>query len=112
MIITFGGTILIFKWLFKSPTEAYLKILKRIEGYRLYLVSSFKESAGKSGVIPSSLHKHLPYAVAFGIDCREVMIRQTQAEGYSGRSHIFSIGDFSASLFKKGRKIEDFKEGR
>jgi len=100
MIAILGGVNLMFKRLLRSPTEAYIKLLERIRGYCAFLESSFKKE-GQSGGIPPSLQRHLPYAVALGIDCRRVMIRQGQAGWYSGSFGGFSVLDFSASVNKK-----------
>lgn len=111
MITVMGGVNLMFKWLLRSPTEAYTKLLDRIAGYRLFLETSFNKGASQSGGIQLSLQRHLPNAVALGIDCGKITIRQGQTEWYSGSTGFFSVGEFLSSINKKGWR-KGFDQGR
>jgi len=98
-------TLIMFYRLLKSPTEAGSKIMNRIEGFRKFLavnyerVRTFGERSETDA--PPFLEKHLPYAIALGIDSEYVSIRAKNLEWYAGRPGGFSAYDFTSSLKMK-----------
>jgi len=100
--------LIVFYWLLKAPTEVGSKITGKIEGFRKFLAVNY-EKVRASGERPETdappfLEKHLPYAIALGIDSEYVSIRAKSLEWYAGRPGGFSPYDFTSSL-KMRRKV-------
>jgi len=100
--IVLGIMLTVFYRLLKAPTEAGSKIMGRIEGFRKFLVVNYEKPRppreGLETDAPPFLEKHLPYAIALGIDSEYVSIRATSLEWYAGRPGGFSPYDFTSSL--------------
>jgi hypothetical protein len=83
-------------------------MVSRIEGFRKFLAVNY-EKARSFGERPETdappfLEKHLPYAIALGIDSEYVSIRAKSLEWYAGRPGGFSAYDFTSSLKMKGKE--------
>jgi hypothetical protein len=97
-----GILTLTFSVLLKAPTPLGRKVLDGIEGFRLFLGASYGRiraaGGGAATDAPPYLARHLPYAMALGIDSQQSSILGTRPAWYAGRSGGFSPEDFAASL--------------
>ena len=101
-----GGILsLTFYFLLKVPTPLGRKVLDGIEGFGLFLGASYGRfrAAGRGAATkaPPFLARHLPYAMALGIDSQQSSILGTRPAWYAGRSGGFSPEDFAASLRRR-----------
>lgn len=92
-----------FYFLFRAPTPLGRKVLDEIEGFSLFLGASEGRTRSAPGATAGAqvLARHLPYAMALGIDGERVSILAGRPAWYSGRSGGFSPKDFSASLRRR-----------
>ena len=100
---TFGFLGLLFYFLLKTPTMEGRKLLDKIAGYRDALAANYrKEESGTSdpGISPF-LARHLPYAMALGIECDRLAFRWDSTAWVTGRSGGFSVRDFVASIRRR-----------
>jgi hypothetical protein len=97
-----GILALTFSVLLKAPTPLGRKVLNGIEGFRLFLGAGYgrihSAGGGAARDAPPDLARHLPYAMALGIDSQQSSILGTRPAWYAGRSGGFSPEDFAASL--------------
>jgi predicted transcriptional regulator len=103
--VVLSTMLIVFYRLLKAPTEIGSKIMGRIEGFRKFLAANY-EKARAFGERPETdappfLEKHLPYAIALGIDSEYVSIRAKTLQWYAGRPGGFSPYDFTSSLKMK-----------
>ena len=95
----------VFYRLLKAPTQAGSKLMGRIEGFGKFLAVNYAKTRGlrqrPETDAPPFLEKHLPYAIALGIDSEYVSIRAKSLEWYAGRPGGFSPYDFTSSLRMK-----------
>ncbi len=105
----FGLLGLLFYFLLKAPTVDGRKLLDRIAGYRDALAANYRneeEGMGDPGISPF-LARHLPYAMALGIECDRLAVRWSSTAWFTGRSGGFSVRDFIASIRRRApRRIE------
>jgi hypothetical protein len=103
--VVVGIMLAVFYRLLKAPTRAGSQIMDRIEGFRKFLAVNYEEARpfGKRPETdaPPFLEKHLPYAIALGIDSEYVSMRAKTFEWYGGRPGSFSAYDFTSSLKMK-----------
>lgn len=99
MAVTFGVLMFMFMRFLRLPTVEYIGLRERTDGYAGFLASNY---SGRSAMrfIPPLLQKHLPYAVAAGMDVSDLMIRNGEAKWYHGTSGGFGCEDF-IKLVKK-----------
>lgn len=100
----FGSLGLLFYFLLKAPTVEGRKLLDRIAGYRDVLAANYRKEeggAGDPGLSPF-LARHLPYAMALGIECDRLAFRWNSTGWFTGRSGGFSVRDFVASIRRRG----------
>jgi hypothetical protein len=101
----FGFLGLLFYFLLKAPTKEGRALLDRIAGYRDALAASFRKEEsgmGDPGISPF-LARHLPYAMALGIECDRLAFRWDSTRWFTGRSGGFSVRDFTASIRRRVR---------
>jgi len=94
---------LLFYFLLKAPTREGRTLLDGIAGYRDALAANYrKEEGGQSdpGMSPF-LARHLPYAMALGIECDRLAFRWASTQWFTGRSGGFSVRDFIASIRRR-----------
>ncbi|MCB0330233.1 MAG: DUF2207 domain-containing protein [Bdellovibrionales bacterium] len=73
--LSLGGVMVlaagIFKFLIKAPTKLGRKVMDEIAGYKMYLKTAERDRLGNlapAEITPELYEKHLPYAVALGVD--------------------------------------------
>lgn len=93
----FGLLALLFARLFRRPSKESVHLLERFRAYSDFLRRSFTDAPGRT-FLPPLLQEHLPYAIAAGIGCDDLMIRNTEAKWYRGSSGGFSCADFSRTV--------------
>ncbi|GEM_PF-1577156 len=98
MITTFALLILIFRRLLRSVTEKYAGLAAQVKSYADYLSLSYADISA-SGFVPLYLREHLPFAIAAGIDLKDVMIRKGDVKWYDGPSGL-KFGDFNKLVRK------------
>ena len=95
----------VFYRLLKAPTPAGSKLMGEIEGFRRFLAVNYEEPRAvrerPETDAPPFLEKHLPYAIALGVDSEYVSIRAKSFEWYAGRPGGFSAYEFTSSLKMK-----------
>jgi hypothetical protein len=99
----FGLLGLVFYYLLKAPTAEGRKFLDRIAGYRDALAANLRkaeEGVGHPGLSPF-LARHLPYAMALGLECDRLAVRWSVTAWFTGRSGGFSARDFIASIRRR-----------
>lgn len=99
----FGFLALLFYFLLKAPTVEGRKLLDRIVGYRDALAANYRkeeEGIGDPGISPF-LARHLPYAMALGIECDRLAFRWGSTAWFTGRSGGLSVRDFVASIRRR-----------
>jgi hypothetical protein len=105
VFLVLGVMLFVFYRLLKAPTPAGSKLMGKIEGFRKFLAANYEKPHAPrerpETDAPPFLEKHLPYAIALGIDSEYVSIRAKSLEWYAGRPGGFSAYDFTSSLNMK-----------
>jgi uncharacterized protein (TIGR04222 family) len=101
-----GLMLLVFHRLLKAPTTEGREVMDRIEGFKKILFANYKTARAfdkrpeMDG--PPSLERHLPYAIALGIDSEYVSIRMQHLDWYAAKSQGFSARDLTSSVARAG----------
>jgi hypothetical protein len=90
---SFGLLTSLFARLLRQPTKEYVDLLERLHAYVNFLRRNFADLNARV-YIPPFLQKHLPYAIAAGIDVDGLLIRSGETKWYKGASGDFECGDF------------------
>jgi hypothetical protein len=102
VLTVIGGLLFLFYHLLKTPTPTGRKLMDSIEGFSKFLTANYKRARFFDGRPetdgPPSLEKHLPYAMALGIDSEYVSLRMRNLAWYAGWSGGFSAHDLTSSL--------------
>ncbi|MEW6714879.1 MAG: hypothetical protein AB1306_07300, partial [Nitrospirota bacterium] len=93
MAAAFGVLTFMFMRFLRLPAMEYILLNERINGYAGFLANNYG-GLGDMRFIPPLLQKHLPYAIAAGMDVSDLMIRKGEAKWYHGTSGGFGCGDF------------------
>jgi hypothetical protein len=96
----FGGLGLLFYFLLRAPTAEGRKLLDAIAGYREGLATNVRGATGGAGASPF-LARHLPYAMALGIECDRLACTWASTAWFTGRSGGFSVRDFVAAFRRR-----------
>ena len=90
----FGLLTLLFSRLLRRPAKEYVDLLEWLHAYADFLERNFSNLNAQRADIPPFLQKHLPYAIAAGVDVSHLLIRSGEAKWYRGVSGGFGCGDF------------------
>ncbi|MBI5676037.1 MAG: DUF2207 domain-containing protein [Nitrospirae bacterium] len=99
IVTAFAVITFMFKRFLRLPTMEYIRLRERVDGYAGFLAGNYSDR-GDTRFIPPILQKHLPYAIAAGMDVSDLMIRNGEAKWYHGTSGGFGCEDF-IKLVKK-----------
>ena len=99
----FGILTLPCSFLLKTPTQEGRTLLDRIAGYRDTLAANFRRETGGMGDpgISPSLARHLPYAMALGIETDRIGYRWVSTQWFGGSSGGFSARDFTEAIRRR-----------
>jgi hypothetical protein len=92
----FGLLSLLFMRLLRSSTKEYAILRERLIGHAAFLQRSYAGIGAP--FIPPFLQEHLAYAIAAGVDVRDLLIRGGEAKWYQGASGGFGCGDFITAI--------------